>query len=74
MVRWKLRELMARKKVTNRALADAMKMHEGSISRLKAVDEMPKTDGKTLSKLCDSLQCQLDELIEYTSDEAVASK
>lgn len=65
---------MARKKVTNRALADAMDMHEGSISRLKAVDEMPRTDGRTLSKLCEQLQCQLDELIEYISDEVVISK
>ncbi|MGH2414324.1 MAG: helix-turn-helix domain-containing protein [Microcystaceae cyanobacterium] len=53
MIKWKLREVMARKKITNRALADAMGMHEGSISRIKALDEMPRIDGKTLSKFCE---------------------
>lgn len=68
MIRWKLREVMARKKMTNRALADAMGMHEGSISRLKAVDEMPRMDGKTLSKFCEELNCSLFELVEYVPD------
>lgn len=68
MIRWKLREVMARKKITNRALADAMGMHEGSISRLKALDEMPRMDGKTLSKFCEELNCSLFELVEYVSD------
>lgn len=73
MIRWKLREVMARKKITNRALADATGMHEGSISRLKALDEMPRMDGKTLSKFCEELDCSLFELVEYVPD-AEASK
>lgn len=72
MIRWRLREVMARQKVTNRALADALGMHEGSISRLKAWDEMPKIDGKTLSKLCEELDCSLFELIEYVPDPEAA--
>lgn len=72
MIRWKLREIMARKKITNRALADALSMHEGSISRLKALDEMPRIDGKTLSRFCEELGCSLDELIEYLPDSELA--
>lgn len=64
MIRWKLREVMARKKVTNRALAKAMDMHQGSISRLKSADEMPRVDGKTLDRLCEALDCVLEDLIE----------
>ena len=64
IIRWKLREVMARKKVTNRALAKSLGMHEGSISRLKGLDEMPQIDGKTLSKLCQILDCSLFDLIE----------
>lgn len=71
MIRWKLREVMARKKITNRALAEAMEMHEGSISRIKAMDEMPRMDGKTLSKFCEELDCSLDELIEYIADREI---
>lgn len=75
MIRWKLREVMARKKMTNRALADAVGMHEGSISRLKALDEMPRIDGKTLSKFCEELDCSLFELVEYIPDvEALKEK
>lgn len=64
MIRWKLREVMARKKVTNRALAKTMDMHQGSISRLKSADEMPRVDGKTLDRLCEALDCVLEDLIE----------
>ncbi len=73
MIKWKLREVMARKKITNRALADAMSMHEGSISRIKALDEMPRIDSKTLSKFCEELDCPLMELIEYVPDSETQS-
>lgn len=64
VIRWKLREVMARKKITNRDLAKEMDMHEGSISRLKAADEMPRLDGKTLERLCEALGCDLEDLLE----------
>ena len=67
VIRWKLREVMARKKITNRALAKVLDMHEGSISRLKGLDEMPQIDGKTLSKFCQALSCSLFDLIEEVS-------
>lgn len=73
MIKWKLREVMARKKITNRALAEAMGMHEGSISRIKALDEMPRLDGKTLSRFCEELNCSLNELIEYAPDSQLSS-
>lgn len=69
VIRWKLREVMARNKVTNRHLAKALDMHEGSISRMKSADEMPRIDGKTLSKLCEELGCELLDLVEYVPDE-----
>lgn len=55
MLRWKLREVMARGKLTNRELAQAMGVHETSISRMKTSDTMPRIDGDTLNNLCNAL-------------------
>ena len=55
MIRWKLRELMARGKVTNRELATHTNHHETSISRLKMTDTMPRLDGSMLNALCVAL-------------------
>lgn len=55
MLRWKLREVMAKGKLTNRELAQSMGFHETSISRLKTADTMPRIDGHTLNNLCISL-------------------
>lgn len=55
MLRWKLREVMARAKLTNREVAHEMEVHETSVSRLKTADTMPRIDGNTLDNLCNSL-------------------
>ena len=65
MLRWKLREVMARQKVTNRELAQRIKVHETSISRLKGQDTMPRIDGETLENLCQALKCTPNDLLEY---------
>ena len=57
MLRWRLREVMARKKMTNRELAQILGVHETSISRLKTSDTMPRIDGNTLERLCAALTC-----------------
>ncbi len=55
MLRWKLREVMARAKITNRELAQALGVHETSVSRMKTADTMPRIDGDTLDNLCNCL-------------------
>lgn len=55
MLRWRLREVMARAKITNRELALALNVHETSISRMKTADTMPRIDGDTLNNLCNCL-------------------
>ncbi|MCC0175817.1 helix-turn-helix transcriptional regulator [Waterburya agarophytonicola K14] len=55
MLRWKLREVMARAKITNRELAAELKVHETSVSRMKTADTMPRIDGDTLENLCNCL-------------------
>ncbi|NJK58823.1 MAG: helix-turn-helix transcriptional regulator [Pleurocapsa sp. SU_5_0] len=55
MLRWKLREVMARARITNRELAAALEVHETSVSRMKTSDTMPRIDGNTLDNLCNCL-------------------
>lgn len=63
-MKWNLRQLMADRKLKNRVLAKALGVHETSISRMKAHDEMPRIDGKSLKIICEMLNCSLTELLE----------
>ncbi|MGH2413048.1 MAG: helix-turn-helix domain-containing protein [Microcystaceae cyanobacterium] len=69
VLKWRLREMMARRKVTNRELANYLELHETTIARMKAPDVMPKIDGDTLSKLCKYLDCDISDLLEEVGDE-----
>lgn len=40
-VTWKLREVLARRRITNKALAEKMGIHPTNISRLKNRDTLP---------------------------------
>ena len=74
-VRWKLRVVMAERKITNKALAELMGRNPVSIAKLKSVDEMPGIGGETLAKLCEGIAmlsnrpCLPTDLIEYVPDE-----
>jgi putative transcriptional regulator len=72
-VRWKLREVMARRKITNRALALELQVHPTTISRLKSQDVLPEIGGETLRQLINAINklsvdgfgsCNLLELLE----------
>jgi putative transcriptional regulator len=77
LVLWKLREAMARRKITNKALADELSVHPTSISRLKTQDVLPEIGGEVLGQLIDAIDklsaekyghCTLTELIELVAD------
>ena len=73
MIRWKLRQVMADRQMTNRALAEAIGVHETSISNLKRRDTMPRVDGEMLDGLCKALACTPADLITYTDDDPTAA-
>ena len=73
MIRWKLRQVMADRNVTNRALAEKLGVHETSISNLKRRDTMPRVDGDLLDGLCKALACTPADLITYTDDDGTAA-
>ena len=68
MLRWRLREVMARGKVSNRELAKRLGVHETSVSRLRGADTMPRIDGETLEQLCKALDCTPSDLLEYVPE------
>lgn len=69
MIRWKLRQVMADRSMSNRALAEALNLHETTISNMKRRDDMPRIDGETLNLLCKALGCVPGDLIVYSQDE-----
>jgi len=68
MIKWRLRQVMADRNMTNRALAEALGVHETSISNMKRRDTMPRVDGDMLDGLCKALGCGPGDLIDYSAD------
>ena len=73
MIQWRLRQVMADRNITNRALAGKVGLHETSISKLKQRNDMPRIDGGLLDKLCLALSCIPGDLIFYSSDEDMSA-
>ncbi len=55
MIRWRLRILMAEKKISNKELAALSDIHPTSISKLKNTDEIEQISGRVLNNLCNGL-------------------
>ncbi len=77
LIRWRLREVMARYHIKAVDLAKEMGISANAISNLRKSDTMPRLDGDSLNKLCNALNklgLNLDgeitpiTLIDYTRD------
>lgn len=66
LVRWKLRQLMADRQISNKDLAEMVGVHPNTISRWRSANEMPKVDSSEVTKICNALNCELWELIEWS--------
>lgn len=67
-IRWRLREVMARQRMTNKRLAELMGVHPNAISSLKNQDSFPRIGEETFNALCKFLDCTPFDLIEYIPD------
>ncbi|WP_242020715.1 helix-turn-helix domain-containing protein [Microcoleus sp. FACHB-1515] len=67
-IRWRLREIMARQRMSNKRLAELVGVHPNAISRLKNQDTLPQIGGEMLDALCHHLDCTPNDLIEYTPE------
>jgi putative transcriptional regulator len=68
VIRWKLNELMARMRVRNKDLAEALSITENSVYRLRKTDEMPRLSPERLNGICTALNCQPGDLMEWVLD------
>lgn len=65
MIKWRLSEIIAKRGISGKDLADKIKVHPNTVSRLRNSPEMPSIDGDLLDKLCNALNCFPVDLIEY---------
>jgi len=70
VIRWKLNELMARNRIRNKDLAEALGITENSVYRLRRIDEMPRLAPERLNGICAFLKCQPGELLEWTDSDS----
>lgn len=68
MIKWKLNEVMAKKRISNRKLAQLIQVHENSVYRLRKTDIMPRLTAEKLNNLCQALDCTTADLIDYIPD------
>jgi putative transcriptional regulator len=68
VIRWKLNEVMARKRIKSKDLAERIGITEVSLYRLRKTDEMPRLTPERLNSICRFLNCQPGELLEYELD------
>lgn len=77
LIKWRLREVMARYHIKAIDLAKEMGVSANAVSNLRKSDTMPRLDGDSLNNLCNALNklaLNLDEqitpirLIDYTRD------
>jgi DNA-binding Xre family transcriptional regulator len=77
LIKWRLREVMAKYNIKSIDLAQEMRISPNSVSNLRKGSTMPRLDGDSLNKLCNALNklaLDLDEeitpvtLIDYRRD------
>lgn len=69
MIRWRLRVIMADRKINNKVLSEKTGIPYSSLSRLKNSDELKTIDGEILNALCHVLNCTPSDLIEFVRDD-----
>lgn len=69
VIRWKLNQLLADQRKTSRDLAAHLGIHENSVYRLRKEDKMPRLNHDTLNGICEFLEVQPSELLEWVKEE-----
>ncbi|MBD2156271.1 XRE family transcriptional regulator [Leptolyngbya sp. FACHB-16] len=76
-VNWLLRQTMAKRKITNKALADKIGKHPVTVARLKSQDTLPEIGGEAIEQIRAAISelsqdrfgpCLLSELIQLEED------
>jgi putative transcriptional regulator len=70
VIRWKLNEVMSQQRLRNKDLAEALGITENSAYRLRKSEEMPRLTPQRLEGICQLLQCQPGDLLEWAAPSA----
>jgi len=73
MIRWRLNELMAAKRIRSKDLAESLGLTEVSVYKLRGTDNMPRLTEERLEGICRVLRCQPGDLLWWIPDEEVAN-
>jgi putative transcriptional regulator len=68
MIRWRLNEVMAEKRVKGIELAEALGIDPNSVSRMRKRTTMPRLTPEILNGICRFLGCQPGDLLIYADD------
>jgi putative transcriptional regulator len=72
-IKWRLRQVMAERNISGKALALSVGLQATQLSRLRTRDTMPKLTEERLDSFCKALQCQPGDLLVYSSEEVVVN-
>lgn len=72
LIKWRLNEVMAAKRVKNKDLAESLGVTPNSVYRLRKEDKMPRLDHDRLDGICKALNCSPADLLVVIPDEEVA--
>ena len=67
-IRWRVRELLTRKRMTQKQLAQAAQLTESQVSHI-ANGRYTRVDFATLACLCAALKVPVGRLLEYVPDQ-----
>jgi len=74
MIRWRLNELMAAKRIRSKDLAAALGLTEVSVYKLRGTDNMPRLTEERLDGICRVLRCQPGDLLWWIPDEEAGNE
>ncbi len=69
VIKWRLNEVMAAKRIRNKDLAAALGLTEVSVYKLRGADTMPRLTEERLDGICRVLRCQPGDLLWWIPDE-----
>ena len=69
-IQWRLRHMMADRRINNKQLAEHIGKHPSSVGHLKKYDTMPRLDEGLLESLCRALNCDISDLLVLVDDDA----
>lgn len=68
LIEWRLAEIMARRRITGNAVAEAIGVKPNSVSRMKRKPTMPRLEPEVLDRLCKCLECQPGDLMVHVEE------